>query len=586
MSILDTFYILFKTDGDKAAEEIKDVDRAADAAERSLKRTDMAAAAMGQSFLRMALTAAAPLAALASFGGALAVVQNRIEEIGTISDDALKLRSSPQDYDAFTRAVRAAGGEMAAAQANLGTFAEKLNDAAARASGPNAKNFAKWGIVFRDAGGEAVGAVDGILSLAKSLETVSRAEALGRLKKLGIEDADTIDFLLQGKKAIVERMDAEKAAGVVTDRQIELEGRYQSAVGKTRNMLDSVAGAITEKVLPWMIKAYEGFNKFFGWMLKNQRLVEGFFGSIATVITAAYLPAIIRAAWWTAAALWPYISLIAVIGLVAAAFALAYEDVRAFMDGQPSLIGELASKYEWFGNIVKDLQGIFGDLKSAVAWLSSTDAGVLKEIADTLLGLSGLEASALAIGALTLALSPLARTLFLFALAFSAAKTGIDYLSSLKTDMDLKVAQSVTVENPRTQPGYVESAGYDDQGEFIYMKGAARVDRPAENPQEGFTGDALDYKMQLIQEEGAAVEKDLKNAQSLLNQASSTPINGQTSKSIEANTTNNNTTHVAVGGVTVNTQATDAQGVASAVKGELQRQLRSTSAQFDDGVDR
>jgi hypothetical protein len=34
----------------------------------------------------------------------------------------------------------------------------------------------------------------------------------------------------------------------------------------------------------------------------------------------------------------------------------------------------------------------------------------------------------------------------------------------------------------------------------------------------------------------------------------------------------------------VNTQATDAKAIAGAVKGELQNQLRTTGAQFDDGV--
>src|SRR5690606_29933386 len=106
------------------------------------------------------------------------------------------------------------------------------------------------------------------------------------------------------------------------------------------------------------------------------------------------------------------------------AFALAYEDVSAFLNDQPSLIGALAKEYEWFGDGIKAIGQIFTDLGAAMDWLSSEDAGVLKSIADTLLSLDGLEATALAIGALTLALSPLSRALLAFALAFWAAKAG------------------------------------------------------------------------------------------------------------------------------------------------------------------
>jgi hypothetical protein len=66
--------------------------------------------------------------------------------------------------------------------------------------------------------------------------------------------------------------------------------------------------------------------------------------------------------------------------------------------------------------------------------------------------------------------------------------------------------------------------------------------------------------------------------------ASGAAISGQTASTIAGGTTVTNTSNVSVGAVTVNTQATDANGVAVAVRGELQKQLRSTSAQFDDGV--
>lgn len=587
MSILDTFYILFKTDAADAAKDLKKVEKASDDAADGLSRTDKAAVKMSSSFIKFAKDLAAPLAGLLSIGSLYATAIARADHIGQLDRFSVKLNSTISDVDAFQRAVKGVGGETDQALDSLVKIGEMVNEAFSDKDSGIRKDFEGWGLAFKNTKGEALGATDAMLKLAANLEKVSAAEALARIKKLGIEDAATIDLLMMGRKNLEEHIAAQKEMGVVTERQAAVVRDYQSALGDAQNTLSSFGNRILEIFLPAVTRGIEGFTTAFTWLRNNQRLVEGFFLSIGTAITTAYLPAVIRAAWWTAAALWPYISLIAVIGAVGAAFALAYEDVRAFMDGQPSLIGTLAEKYKWFADVVEDISGVFGKLGEAAEWLSSTDSGKLGEIARTLLSLDGLDAAALSIGALTLALSPLARTLFLFALAFSAAKTGLDYLSSLKTDLDAKVAATVAVENPAAKPGYVESAGYDEKGEFIYMNGNARVDRPAEKPTEGFSNDALDYKLQLMQEEGARVEGMLSDAHRLLTAASNTPLNSQTKETLGPPVTNNDITNtVNVGGVTVNTQATDAKAIAGAVRGALASELRNTSSQFDDGVEK
>ena len=307
MSILDTFYILFKTDAKEAAEEIKDVDRAADDAADSLKAADAAGEGMGRSLAAMAAPAAIAAAAMAAVGAAIKLAIERVDAIDEIGDTAGKLRSTAQDYDAFVRAVRSTGGTIADASANLANFGDKLNDAAARPDGINAKNFAKWGIHFKDTKGNALGAVDGVLALAKSLEGLDQAQAIGRLRKLGIEDADTIAFLLEGKQAILDKMDAEKRAGVVTDRQIEIAGEYQAAIGQLSNVIDSYSNDFMEVLTPAITGAVRAITEAFKWIREHKNLVEGFFIGVSGVVTAVYLPAMARAAAATLAATWPFL---------------------------------------------------------------------------------------------------------------------------------------------------------------------------------------------------------------------------------------------------------------------------------------
>lgn len=74
--------------------------------------------------------------------------------------------------------------------------------------------------------------------------------------------------------------------------------------------------------------------------------------------------------------------------------------------------------------------------------------------------------------------------------------------------------------------------------------------------------------------------------QSLLTSAT-TPLNSQTSSSLSnsyAQTANNNTSNVSTGPITINTQSTDAKGIAEELPPALIRQFRQAGSSLDDGV--
>jgi len=174
---------------------------------------------------------------------------------------------------------------------------------------------------------------------------------------------------------------------------------------------------------------------------------------------------------------------------------------------------------QWMG----DGKSVIGDFVAAMEDFLGLDRGQLNAIAGTLLGLSGLAVAAAGVGLFTLSLSPLTRALLAFAAAFAGAKAGFEFLQGLKTNLDNKIAGTKAVDNPKSKPGYIESAGYDSDGKFIYMNGAARVDKPTVNTTEGFTQDALDLKFMLQNAEenlakmgagqaGAAVENTVNDS--------------------------------------------------------------------------
>lgn len=598
MSVLETFYILFKTDAKDATDDVK---------------------GLGAATQSLAIPLALATAAFAALGAGVAAALARVDAVDNIGDVASKLRVSASDLDAFTRAARATGASIEDATGNLATFGDKLNDAAARPDGINGKNFAKWGIAFRNTKGEAVGAIDGILALAKSLEGLGQAEQLGRLRKLGIEDADTIAFLLQGKQAILDKMDAEKRAGVVTERQIEIAGDYQAALGAAQNAIDTWSNDLVELFIPAVSAALRAFTSLANWFRDHKAVIEGFFIGVATVVTTIYGPAMASAAAATIAATWPILAIGAAILAVGAAFALAYEDVRAFMAGQPSVIGELVKKYEWaaetvrfIGRAFKALQtgavAAWGGIKIAaslyVEYITGVWEGVKAAVKSLEPILNALKDTFAALRELVTAIGDRFKQDFGPAVEavgeivsavfkdifgdFSSMKAAVGEVGEAITGGFTAAFNAVMAAWDRTIGLIADKirAIADGVRNLAASISGASVGGPAPLPATGpqSPGGAIGG---LFNPNAGQTPAGLDEGKKLLRGAATTPMSGQTPATLTpANTNIKRESNVNINKVEVHTQAVDAKGMAAAAKSALQGALRGASSHFDDGVDR
>lgn len=546
MSVLETFYILFKSDADKAADGLKKVDQSADRAETSLKAADRAtkgtatsataaAASTGKlagatavadanakrlaaSFLLVAKAAAAPLLGLLTATGLANIATGRAEHIRELDQFSAKLNSTIGDVDAFQRSVQGMGGEGSKALDSLVKIGEKVNEAFADSESGARKDFEAWGLAFKDQEGNALGATDAMLALAASVEEVSRAEGLARIKKLGIEDAATIELILKGRSAVEGYMTTQKELGVVTEEQAEITREYYAALGTLGNQMTSFGNGIAATVLPVLTSLLEGLSGLATWVSENQTLVEGFMIGVAGAITAWLLPAMVRLAIAVAIATWPFLLMAAAVLAVGAAFALAYEDFKAWQDGQGSVLGELLGDYETF---VAKVQALLDSLTWENFLKGPREAAEI--IQNAIASIPGFNGGAIA--------PEQAYT------GGSDPEAAADYLRSM-------------------QNGGTTGQAAPANDLSTYLDAAA-------NPYGG-----------------QAAPAGFATGRGMLQDATNAP------PGLVAPVTNNTTTTVNVGAVTVNTQATDAEGVARAVDGALKRELANTAAGFDDGVDR
>lgn len=78
----------------------------------------------------------------------------------------------------------------------------------------------------------------------------------------------------------------------------------------------------------------------------------------------------------------------------------------------------------------------------------------------------------------------------------------------------------------------------------------------------------------------------MKAAQAQLDQAAANPMNSVTSNAISNASNTHTETNVQVGQVTVQTQATDAQGISQSIGGGLKDELKNLQADSASGVKR
>ena len=648
MSVLETFYFLFDADASKAkaemlgaqeaaddlaeaVEQVGDVDasgvkKVADALEDAGDKSQVAARnaqGLASSFLGVAAALAAPILSAFSVGALGAFVDQRAADLTRLDQVATKLRTSVGDVDAFRRAVIAAGGSSEGAIDSLTKLAEKVGEAAAEAGGGAAKDFASWGVKLKDAKGQAVSTSEGMLRLADSLAKVGKAEAAGRLKKLGIEDPATIELLMKGRKELEERVKLEKELGVVTERQIELARQYRSEQGRLGNVLEMIGNRISEIIMPAITDGIRRVTQAFTWMAKNEKLVTGFFVAIAGIVTAVYLPAVVRATLATYALLAPYILLIAAVALVAAAFALAYEDVMAFLDGQPSLIGEMIKKYPALGeairavgDILERAAGIFETVASAARTAFDTVLTVIGKVAEGVKGyfqnllesyrplIDAIANAGKLVADIAAAVRDkwggvLANLPAPWAAAFKAIFGDAEGFKAKMADVGILIAQgfeaaaNVVARVWNATIGRIAggiNAVVDGVRSLLRLGGEAPAMPPgATGPEKpGASLPPVSDGMPTFSDGPVVGKQSAVTARQSMQTADASAFNSQpagaAAREAAGPVSQDNSTTVDIGTVTIKTAATDAAGIARDIRKELASVIRQTQGNLDDGV--
>ena len=362
-SKLMTFFFEFAADARKLQEGLKGAHADADNMGDKLQQTDVVAVSLGENFTKLAKAAGGALAAMFALHEIKKITQETADHTYEVYKSAKAMGMNVEVLSAWQHAVVASGGSAEEATGSLSGLRDKFVEMSRFGGimGPEAVQFQELGLSMKDMHDSAK---DPTIAMGKLADTFGRLNNTQQLfigKKLGL-DMGTISLLSLGRRGMEEMIAKQKELGVVTEAQALAAAKFKIQQEQLALVFENVKREITSALLPAWTWLMEGIQKSIEFFRNHKTFAVTFFGGIAAVITAAFLPAIIEStiamggfAIATLAATWPFILIAAAVLLAIAAIAIITEDIVAFNKGQNSLIGDMVKKWPMLGAIFKQL---------------------------------------------------------------------------------------------------------------------------------------------------------------------------------------------------------------------------------------
>ena len=470
----------------------------------------------------------------------------RAAEIESLDKFGKKINVAAADVDAFAGSVAELGGTREAAQADMEAMAKSF--------------------------GFAGNSMEKILRTADKVKGMKFDKAKATLSALGVSDDKTVELMMKGRKELERMMGVQKEYSGINRESIEQSVKFNKSMQSFKQSSGLLKNSFLEMVIPILATGLEWVSKFVGFCKENKTLITGFFIAVGIALATYYVPPMLAAAAATLAATWPIIAIIAVIALLAAAFALVYDDIMNFIDGNDSMIGRILDKYPALKTVILALWEAFKVLFDFIK-------AVVKVVADIVVDAYNTMNKALNdfIGWLTGSIKGVIAWGKDFGKVFSAVSdTVVGIFKWLWKQIEAYLGW-INKGLDKIKEGWAAFKSWFGAGDDIEVE--QTVNRTVNEQGQ------IEYDMppdKTTSEEDAAKMAQAMTAQ--LYGMSNHPLNPVTSQAISNQSAVRNETNVSIGELKVETQATDAQGMAAGAKDALGSQLQDLGHQTNTGL--
>lgn len=342
MSILETFYLLFKSDS-------SDVEKGAKGAMGSVKKLNSELANTSkqeESILRISkkFRGFGMLLSSALYGGAvLANVKAAVDYAAQLGKASDSLGVSVSALDAWGSAVEKSGGTAEGFVQTLKSLTVSLNEIDDKGVRPAAKGFNAIGISIVNSAGKIKNAIDLLPELSRVFEGMSKGRSFSVGQSLGLDEG-TITLLQRGRREVDAFIARQKELGLVTKQDAEIAKKFNEQWQDTVHAFRSIFVLVGSTILPLLTKVSKAFERVAVFFRKHSDFIVGSLVAIGSALLYIVTPAVLS----TLAAFAPFL-------IIGGLFALIYDDIQNFLKGNDSVLGDIIKKYPIVGDILRQI---------------------------------------------------------------------------------------------------------------------------------------------------------------------------------------------------------------------------------------
>lgn len=336
------------------------------------------------SFKDLTRSVGAFLAALGGVYALKAFAEDLITSNAALERLSRNLGVSVENISAWGNAVEEVGGSAKGLQGTLSHLSAAQTEFQLTGNSSLVPYFAALGVAMSDAAGKARPVTDMLLDLSDRFSKLDRPTANNLGKMIGI-DQDTLNVLLQGRHEVELTIKRQKEYNAVSKAQAEEAVKLQRSIVELKQSFNAFGRDLLYQAAPALEKVLDMLSKFAGWVKNNREFLTDLavaLGAIALGFTTITI------------AVNPITRTIAVITALGTAIALLWQDYQVWKRGGDALIDwekwkpgidaaiagvkELAKVVrESFGAIGEDLEALNalknGDWKGALAHMRKSD---------------------------------------------------------------------------------------------------------------------------------------------------------------------------------------------------------------------
>lgn len=271
-----------------------------------------------------------------------AAIADANDQLGFMSK---RLGMAARDIRGIETAVSALGGAGASATGTIRNLNQGIQEMVLMGNDSLIPFFGALGVGVVDASGSLRQMDDILLDMADSLSKMDPAQAYAVASAMGIDDG-VANALIQGRDAMQEMLDMQKKISVSSAEEIRNSRELSKAQAFLGAQWEGLKTMLANAIIPLLLKLTKTVSGWVEYLSRNERGVKNFFEGIGIAISVMLIPLLLKAGMAMLALVSPILGTAAVVGVLAAAFGVLYEDYKTWAEGGKSLFDwEAFDKY-------------------------------------------------------------------------------------------------------------------------------------------------------------------------------------------------------------------------------------------------